>query len=125
MVSGIGVAASAMWLVGLALFIAADGERARRFLEKFASSFRAHVFEQALRLVAGWAFLGYSSEMRYSTVFQAFGWALVLSAGVLLVLPWRLHQRFAALTVPALTRHMGLFGGAAFILGAAILFAMT
>lgn len=123
--SGVGVAVSAAWLVCLALFVVFETERATRFLGKFASSRRTHVFEQTIRIVAGLAFVGFAGEMRLSSLFQVFGWFLIASAGVLLVLPWRIHRRFAERTVPPVTRHPRLFGLASFLLGAAILFAMT
>ena len=123
--AGAGVAVSATWLIGLAVFIAIDAGRARQFLEKFASSFRAHALEQFLRLTAGMAFIGFSSEMRYPSAFEAFGWVLVVSAVLLLLLPWRLHQRFAGLVIPPLTRHLTMFGLSALLLGAIILYAMV
>jgi hypothetical protein len=47
--------------------------------------------------------------MRFPGFFVVFGWAIIGTTIVLLVLPWRLHQRFAQWSVPRVTRNMPLF----------------
>ena len=59
------VAASGLWLVGLATMIFAAPVRAERFIRGFASSARTHYAEQSLRLIAGVAIIIFAPEMRF------------------------------------------------------------
>lgn len=93
------------------------------FLGAFANSAKAHYLEMALRLVAGGAFVISAPVMRFPTAFLIFGWAMVASTVVLLILPWRMHQQFAekyAAPVIGKARLMGVF---ALALGSIILYA--
>jgi hypothetical protein len=115
---------AALYLLGLAAisFIAPD--KAARFLNGFASSPRAHFSEMLLRLIVGCAFVMNASRMLYSEAFWLFGWLLIVTTVVLLLLPWRWHHRFAQKVVPPITRHVWLFGIVSLPLGGAILFAV-
>jgi hypothetical protein len=115
---------AALYLLGLAAisFIAPD--KAARFLNGFASSPRAHFSEMLLRLIVGCAFVMNASRMLYSEAFWLFGWLLIVTTVVLLLLPWRWHRRFAQKVVPPITRHVWLFGIVSLPLGGAILFAV-
>lgn len=115
---------AALYLLGLAAisFIAPD--KAARFFNGFASSPRAHFSEMLLRLIVGCAFVMNASRMLYSEAFWLFGWLLIVTTVVLLLLPWRWHHRFAQKVVPPITRHVWLFGIVSLPLGGAILFAV-
>jgi len=119
--AGAVVVASGVWLVALAGWIAIAPDRAARFLDSFAGSVRAHVMEQILRLIAGAAMVVYAPETRFQDAFRVFGWIIVVTSVVLLVLPWRWHRRFARWAVPIAIRHIRLLGLGALLLGAAIL----
>ncbi len=95
---------------------------AERFLRGFASSARAHYGEQILRLVIGMAIVVASPEMWHATLFEIFGWTIVVTAVGLILLPWRWHRAFGEWAIPMAIRHIKLYGFAALILGAAILY---
>ncbi len=63
MLSGMLVVAFGGFLVGLVVMIAIRLQLAERFLRAFASSARAHYAEQALRLIAGGAFVIFAPLM--------------------------------------------------------------
>lgn len=105
----------------MAFFVPA---RATRFLNSFASSARAHYSEIVLRLIVGAALVVAAPGMLYSPTFLAFGWVLVTTSLVLLLLPRRWHQRFAQLVVPTVTRRVWLFGAVSLPLGGVTLFAL-
>ncbi len=120
-IAGSVVVASGLWLVGFALAIFVTPARARRFLGRFASSARAHYTEQALRLVAGLAFVLFAPQMRYSKLFVAFGWLLVVTAAALLLVPWRWHHRFGRWAIPLAIEYMKLLALGSLALGVFIL----
>ena len=117
------VTLSGVFLVGLSGAMMVAPSFARRFLSSFASSFRSHVLEQALRFVAGLGFVYAAPEMRFTLVFRAFGWFVVITSVVLLLLPWRLHHRFGRRTIPTALARLKLYAIGTFGLGAFILFA--
>lgn len=122
--SGLVVIAGGVWLVGLAVATVVAPQRASDFLRRFASSARSHYTEQLLRLMAGVAFIVFAPEMRLGGLFRIFGWVLTLTAILLLLLPWRWHQRFAGWAIPLATGNLRIFGGGAFLLGCGILYAV-
>jgi hypothetical protein len=115
---------AALYLLGLAAISFIAPHRAARFLNGFASSPRVHFSEMLLRLIVGCAFVMNASRMLYSEAFWLFGWLLIVTTVVLLLLPWRWHHRFAQKVVPPITRHVWLFGIVSLPLGGAILFAV-
>lgn len=121
--AGIVVVASGVALIAFALWVALAPERAAAFLRRFASTLRAHLTEQLLRLAAGGAILLYAGEMWFSHLFRPFGWLLVLTSLGLMLLPWRWHRRFAGWATPLAIRHLRLYAFACLALGGAILFA--
>jgi len=123
-IAGIVVILAGLFLVGQAVFVAVAQKRAERFLLSFASSPRTHYLEQVLRLIAGLGFVWFSLEMKYHDLFLVFGWVLVVTSTVLLLLPWRLHQRFAQWSIPMVIARIRLYALASFGLGAFVLFAV-
>ena len=120
--AGIVVVASGLWLIGLAASIIVIPSRAARFLAGFANSARAHYTEQVLRLIAGAAFVIFSAEMRFPDLFRVFGWIVVVTASVLLLLPWQWHRRFGEWVIPLAIRHIKLYALGTLVLGAFILY---
>lgn len=112
-----------LFQVGLAAVCFIAPKRAVDFLGAFASSRKAHLIEMALRLVAGGAFLINAPAMRFPSAFLLFGWVLIASSVVLLILPWRLHQRFAEQYAAPVIRKAWLMGLFALPLGGVILYA--
>jgi len=124
-IAGLLVGASGAFLVVLGAAVFLVPGRAAAFLRGFASSWRAHVLEQTLRLLAGMGFVVYGPAMRWPLAFEVFGWVVVATAAGLLLVPWRWHRRFGALVIPPLIRWMWAFGIAAALLGALILFGLS
>ena len=90
----------------------------------FAGSPRAHYTELLIRSVVGGSFVVYAPRMLLPTTFRLFGWVLLVTTGVLLLLPWRWHHRFAQLVVPQAIRYITLIGWCSLALGVLILAAV-
>jgi hypothetical protein len=56
-----------------------------------ASNWRVHVPEQLLRVLAGAALILRAPASKTPLLFSTFGWILVISSSILLVLPVRFH----------------------------------
>lgn len=115
------VAAFGTGLIGLAGLVVVHRRLAERFFDGFARTVGAHVAEQAVRLVVGVALLVRAPRMWGGRAFRLLGWMLVATATGLLLLPWRLHARFARRVLPPVLRHLGLYAVALFSLGALVL----
>lgn len=113
------VAAIYLVILGAACLLAP--ERASRFLLGFASSRSKHYAEMLIRIVIGCALLILSERIHESRILAAIGWILVVTSIVLLLLPWRHHQKFAGRAVPLAIKHIRLIGLASLALGAAVL----
>lgn len=118
------VALAALYLVGLAAVSFFAPAIAARFLNSFAGTARVHYLEITIRLVVGAALVVAAQGMRYSGFFFWFGWVVVVSSLVLLVVPWRWHHRFAQVVVPPLTRRVWMIGLLSLPLGGVILFSV-
>ncbi|MBI3129799.1 MAG: hypothetical protein HYZ13_00430 [Acidobacteria bacterium] len=62
--------------------------------------------------------------MLFPGAFRMFGWVLVITTGVLLLIPWRWHRRFAERAVPSATRYLSLVGLSSLALGGLLLTAV-
>ena len=100
----------AAYFVGLGVLALLRPKTVEVFLRRFAGSPLEHFSELAIRVIVGSAFVVWSPYMLTPMVFEAFGWVLIATSGALLVLPWKLHSRFAQWSVPLATRNMKLFG---------------
>lgn len=123
--SGILVLSFATFLLGLAILIIARGQTAKRFLNLFASSATAHYVEQLLRLLVGAAIVISSPSMWLEPVFLLFGWIVVVTSLVLLILPWQWHHQFGKWAIPLVIRHLNIFAIGAFLLAVFIFFGMS
>lgn len=83
---------------------------AARFLGQFATTPRLHFFELALRIVTGAAFVSCAPRLAYGNAVAALGWVLVGTSAVLALVPWRLHRRFAAWSVPQALQYLPIIG---------------
>ncbi|MCA0374667.1 MAG: hypothetical protein LCH84_03290 [Gemmatimonadetes bacterium] len=118
-------------IVGAALYLLALGvsaltrpEIARRFLGGFATTRRLHFIELALRVCVGGALIISAPRLAFGTLLPLFGWVLVTTSVALALVPWRLHQRFAAWSVPRATRHLPLIGIASLVGGVGLVVAI-
>ncbi|MGE0438941.1 MAG: hypothetical protein AB7L66_16425 [Gemmatimonadales bacterium] len=112
-------------LIGFAMLVTLRRPIAERFLRLLGASAPAHYAEQLSRVVVGAALIGFSPAMRYARVFEVFGWLMVLTSVVLLLMPWRWHQRFAERVMPLVVRYLRVYAAGALALGLFILFAAT
>ena len=93
------------------------------FLLGFAGSPSKHYGELALRFLVGGAFVFHARQMLFPGVFTIFGWALLATTAVLLLVPWRWHHRFAQRSVPQALRFLPLVGVSSIALGGLVLVA--
>ncbi|MEO6102155.1 MAG: hypothetical protein ABIP44_00780 [Pseudoxanthomonas sp.] len=93
---------------------------ARRFLLGFASSAAKHYAELALRIAVGAALVVHAPHSDFPRVFGIAGWLVLATSAGLLLVPWRLHQRFAQWAVPQAMRYFGLMGAVSIVLGGLI-----
>jgi len=120
----IGVLASALYLLVLGAAALGHPALAKTFLGGFVSSAATHFLEVVLRIVAGLALIAAAPTMLGGPVIRTFGWILVGTSLVLAVLPWRLHRRFAAWSVPRATQHLPAIGVASLAAGCALVAAL-
>ena len=99
--------------------------RVQRFLRAFASTRAYHLSEMTIRLVVGAAMIIAAPRLQHAAVFEVFGWILVVTSAVLVMLPWRWHQRFAERVVPPFTHYILAIGLCCLALGAFILMALV
>lgn len=114
---------SALFLFILACLSLFMPRHAVRFLGGFASSAKAHYLEMIVRLIVGAAFIINAPTMLYSKMFMIFGWLLVGSTVILILLPWRWHQLFGQKVASPVIRQVWLIGIGSLLLSAAIFFA--
>lgn len=84
--------------------------RASRFLLGFADSPAKHYLELVLRSIVGIALLVLAANSPARNVLMVAGWVLLGSTLALALLPWRIHQRFAQVSVPQALRYLPLIG---------------
>ena len=123
--SGSLVIAFGVFLTALAALSTIKPQLAERFLKSFASSARAHYFEQVLRLIAGGALVMFAPSMWYSSLFELFGWLIVVTAAALLVTPWQWHQKLGTWMIPLVIRHIRIFALGAFALGMLLFYGVS
>ena len=114
-----------LFLIGLAVVIAVRPTAARRFVDLFASSARAHYTEQGLRLLVGAAIVTAAGSMRHPQWFPLFGWLIVVTAIALLLTPWQWHHRYGTWVIPLVIRHFRLFALGAAALGVLLLYELS
>lgn len=98
---------------------------ATRFLGGFATTQALHFLELALRIVAGAAFVISAPRLVLGDVVAALGWVLVGTSLVLALVPWRLHQRFAAWSVPQALQFLPMIGVASLAGGLGLIAAVV
>jgi len=110
-VTGLGlVLAAAGFLVVLGGSALVRPALAKQFLGGFATTRALHFLELALRSVIGGAFIVSAPRLAFGSAIAAFGWVLLATSLLLALLPWRLHQRFAAWSVPQALPYLPLIG---------------
>lgn len=97
---------------------------ALQFLQAFATTAGKHHLELWLRMLLGGAFVLQVPTALWPLAFQLFGWLLLGTSTVMLLLPWQWHQRFARHTVPAIAPWLDFIGLVSLLLGCTLLLAL-
>lgn len=118
------VLATGLFFIALGGSALVAAPRARTFLLGFAGSPAKHYSELAIRLLVGGAFVLSSSLLPLAAGFRLFGWVVLGTTAVLLLLPWRWHHRFACHAVPQALRFLPLLGACSLALGVVVLWAV-
>lgn len=90
------IAATGVGLALLSLLILAAPRRALQTLSRFGSTPTIHFGELSLRAVVGVVFVLGAPATRYPLAVAVIGGFLVISAGVLMLLPRRWHARYSS-----------------------------
>ena len=117
-VSDVVIVAAGLYLVALGISCFFQPGSAAKFLLGHASSAFLHYLELTLRLILGTALVQKAPALLYSQVFSLFGWVLIVTTAVLLLVPWRWHRQFALQAVPHALRYIKLLGASSLVLGA-------
>jgi hypothetical protein len=117
LLSGVVILFFCIFMIGLAIGIVIKPQRAEQFLSSYASSARTHYTEQIARLTVGVGFVILATHMRYSNLFNLFGWILIFTTIGLLLMPWQWHHKFGEWAIPLTLRYMKFYALGAFILG--------
>lgn len=89
------------------------------FLAKFAQTTRANIIEMSCRFMVGLALAILAPELPYPMLVRAFSAVLMVSALLLLALPW-FHRRFANLVLPRIEPVLPLIGVTSLAAGLAL-----
>ncbi len=116
---------AALYLFALGATALVRPDEARRFLGGHATTPQLHFTELALRILAGAAFVVTAPRMVFTSLNLLLGWVLIVSSVALALLPWRLHQRFAAWSVPQATQYLPLIGIASIVGGIGLIAAVV
>jgi hypothetical protein len=117
-------AAAGVYLVLLGLMAIWRPEPTRRYLAAHAATRAAHLLEMGIRIVVGGALLVTASRMRFSALFVVFGWMLLGTSVLLVLLPWRWHAAFAQRVVPAINQRLSVIALGSLLGGGFLLFAI-
>jgi hypothetical protein len=124
------VGLAGVYLLSLGLAAIWRPAAASAFLLGFAASAPVHFLELAVRVLIGVCLLAAASSMPYANLFWFLGAVLVATSLPMVLVPWRVHRRFAEWVVPPALRHLGVIGvsslaGGAFFLACASIGATT
>ena len=112
----------ALALLAFSVAAFAKPPAARRVLESFAGSARAHLIEQGLRILAGAALITRSPDMAWPLAFRLLGWVLIVTSAALLCVPWRWHQWFARQVIPPAIRYLTFYAIVVAVFAALLLY---
>jgi len=113
-----------LFLIGLGGMSLLAPAKAKAFLLGFATSAFTHYLEMALRLIIGASILFQARHLMYPGAFTIFGWMLVGTSAVLLLLPWKWHRRFAENAVPQALKYLPFVGVMSLALGTVLLISL-
>ena len=111
-----------LYLISLLVITLLNKAIAVGYFSSFASSAKAHYLEQVLRLIVGLAMLSFSKSMLYTQFFELFAWIIIISTIVLIVIPWRWHNRLGKSVIPLTIKNLKFYAISASIFGVFILY---
>ena len=111
-----------LYLITLLIVTLLNKRFATSFLSSFASSAKAHYIEQTLRLIAGLGVLFYSHNMLLPDLFRIFGLVLTATSALLIIMPWKWHNKFGKRAMPLVMKNLTFYGVSASILGLVVLY---
>ncbi|HKP68420.1 MAG TPA: hypothetical protein VJV05_03985 [Pyrinomonadaceae bacterium] len=97
---------------------------AKHFLLGFAGSAFKHYLEMTLRMIVGIAMVIQAPHLHYAAAFTVFGWMLIGTTAVLLVIPWQWHRRFAEKVLPKVAGSLPLVGVVSIVMGSFLMFCL-
>ena len=112
------------YLFVLGVLIFARPRMVNRFLDGFVSSEPINLFEAALRLISGLAFIAVSPEAKIPNLLFAFG-AILAGSAVLMAFLYGAHKRFAGWAIPFAKRLLPAMGIVAVGFAALITWALS
>ena len=115
--AGAVIVAAGLYLIALGISCFFRPSSAAKFLLGHASSGFLHYLELALRLLLGACLVQRVPSLPCTDILSVFGWVLIITTGVLFLIPWRWHQQFALKAVPQALRHIKLLGASSIALG--------
>ena len=118
------LAAVAIFFLTLGLTALIRPGNAKRFLLGFAKSALKHYAELATRIVVGGAMLVVAPHSAHPAALTAFGWLLIATTAVMVLVPWRVHCRFAEASVPKALRFLPMIGISSVVLGGLLLWSL-
>lgn len=120
--SGCVIVIFGLYLISLLFITLINKQIAIRYFSSFASSARAHYLEQILRLIVGMSMLSFSKSMLYAQFFEIFGWIIVFSTIVLILIPWTWHNKLGKRVIPLTIRNLKFYAVSASTFGVFILY---
>ena len=93
---------------------------AARFLLGFATTAKLHYLELLIRLAIGAALIQYGPAMLFANLVEVFAWTLIGTTTCIIIVPWRLHHRFAQKFVPYANRYLKPIGVISISLGVSV-----
>lgn len=85
----------ALWLIGLGIWAMFQPRLALIGLSKMGSTNLINYTELGLRLIVGWAFIGGASLFKLPQASMIFGWFLVATSIILILIPRGWHHAYA------------------------------
>ena len=114
-----------LYLISLLIITITNKEKAVNYFSSFASSAKAHFLEQSLRLIVAISILIFSKSMLYSLGFEIFGWIIIISTIILILMPWTWHNKFGKWAIPFTIRNLYFYAVSASIFGIFILYCIV
>lgn len=111
-----------LYLISLFVITISNKALAVNYFSSFASSARAHYFEQLLRLIVGLAMLSFSKSMLYAGFFELFAWIIIVSTIVLILMPWTWHHNLGKKVIPLTIKNLKFYAVSASLFGVFILY---